>query len=106
MQCAVHNIDGDVHVDLEGHFTFNDSDIFAEILRTLGPYNEIQPLRCIHMNIENLIAIDSSALAMLLRLCDLAKKCRSRLVFNNPQGQVKHRLDAAAQYNNGLVIVY
>ena len=106
MQCAVHAFDDSIRIDLEGEFTFCDSDIFTQILRTLNTPNNSKSFKCIYMNVEHLIKIDSSAISMILRLNDLAKKCRSRLVFEKPRGQVKDRLTDAAQYNTAMVIAH
>ncbi len=84
-----------VRIDMEGKFTFMDSQTFGRLLREIAksPKNVE-----IVVNVTRLESIDASGMEMLMRVCDEAKRRHSPLVFGQPQGQVMLALRQAAAH--------
>lgn len=95
MKYYMHLANETIHVHMEGAFTFNDHRSFFSMMKTLrnGDISEI------HMFINKLEFIDSTALGLFMMAHDAAKKLHRPLVFLQPKGQVKNALIRAAQHN-------
>lgn len=92
-------------VDLEGDFTYNDSDVFIQIIRAVKPTNDSPSSQQVHFNVSRLERIDAAAMTMILSLLDDAKRNHQSITIMHPHGQVEQKFKSAAQYNNSLMIV-
>jgi anti-anti-sigma factor len=91
-----------MRVEMEGEFTFNDSDRFHKMMSKVIANAAAMDIR---MDVDRLKRIDTSALDMLIEAIACAKQRHHRLMIEHPHGQVEQRLRTAAIYNNSLIIV-
>ena len=96
MKYALHADPGIVHIEMEGAFSFVDSRAFHHLLGVLRDSPHIGEIR---FHVRALLSVDSTALSLLMKAFDAAKKAHRNFVFVGPRGQVQEALAAAALYN-------
>lgn len=85
-----------LHVAMEGAFTFSDMKNFRRLLSLIWEQREHSRI-C--LDVSGLEFIDATALGLLMMIHDVAKLLHLDLVFEGPQGQVSRQLQEAARYN-------
>lgn len=79
----------EIKFTLSGKLTFEDHGAFREMLSSVGAHN---CTRCT-LDMDQVTAIDSAGLGMLVIAQETAKKEAWDLIVARPQGQVKRMLD-------------
>jgi anti-anti-sigma regulatory factor len=95
MKYALQTSSDSIDVTMEGTFTFLDSRAFAHLL---GVIKSVQTKE-IRFNINALSSMDATALGLMMRAFDAAKRAHRAFVLVSPVGQVREALLLAASCN-------
>jgi len=85
MEYKIQRIEGAIHIDMSGQFTFSDNQNFKQILELANGVHTKE----IALNLGGVGFIDSAGMGMLLLLRDSCQSNKVALVITGIHGQVE-----------------